>query len=113
MKNGEEGMEKLLNIEKALNGMMETHKLVAELKELESQQQKRIETLEASEKRYRIFLECIPLRFCVKDTGLLYLYCNEQYARDLKIRPEEIAGKGDGVIAPRPRLEEIRQQRSP
>src|SRR5512136_1816720 len=100
MKNGEEGMEKLLNIEKALTGMMETHKLVVELKELESGQQKMIKTLKESERRYRTFLESIPLRFCVKDKGLLYLYCSEQYARDLKKRPEEIVGKGDGDFFP-------------
>ena len=110
MKNGEEGMEKLLNIEKALNGMMETHKLVVELKELESEQQKRIKALEESERRYRIFLKCIPLRFWVKDTGLLYLYCSEQYARDLKKRPEEIVGKGDGDFFPAEVAERYRSE---
>lgn len=95
MKNHEEGMEKLLTIEKTINGMIELHRLVVELKDLESQHQKTIEALRASEKKYRTFLEHIPLKLFIKDRNFSYVYCNEYYAEDLKIRPEEIAGKTD------------------
>ncbi len=95
MKNHEEGMEKLLTIEKTISGMIELHRLVVELKELESRQQKTIDTLRANEKKYRTFLENIPLKFFIKDRNFSYVYCNEHYAKDLKIRPEEISGKTD------------------
>jgi len=100
MQNHEEGMEKLLTIEKTINGMIELHRLVVELKELESQQQKTIETLRASEKKYRTFLENIPLKLFIKDRNFAYVYCNESYAQDLKIRPEEIVGKTDSDFFP-------------
>ena len=95
MKNHEEGMEKLLTIEKTISGMIELHRLVVELKELESHQQKTIEALRANERKYKTFLENIPLKFFIKDRNLSYVYCNESYAKDLKIRPEEISGKTD------------------
>lgn len=101
MKNHEEGMEKLLTIEKTINGMIELHRLVVELKDLESQHQKTIETLRASEKKYRTFLEHIPLKLFIKDRNFSYIYCNEHYAEDLKIKPEEIAGKTDYDFFPK------------
>ncbi|MGA2956420.1 MAG: PAS domain S-box protein [Thermodesulfobacteriota bacterium] len=101
MKNHEEGMEKLLTIEKTINGMIELHRLVVELKDLESQHQKTIEALRASEKKYRTFLEHIPLKLFIKDRNFSYVYCNEYYAEDLKIRPEEIAGKTDYDFFPK------------
>jgi PAS domain S-box-containing protein len=100
MKNHEEGMEKLLTIEKTISGMIELHRLVVELKELETQHQKTIEVLRASENKYRTFLENIPQKLFVKDRNLLYIYCSENYAQDLKIRPEDIAGKTDADFFP-------------
>ncbi len=91
----EEGMEKLLTIEKTISGMIELHRLVVELKELESQHQRTIELLRANEKKYRTFLENVPLKLFIKDRNCSYLYCNENYARDLNIRAEEILGKTD------------------
>jgi PAS domain S-box-containing protein len=108
MRNDEEGMEKLLTMEKALNGMMEMHRLVLELKDLESRHQKKIQGLEASERRYRTFLDSIPLRLCIKDRDSLYVYCNEQYARDLNIRAEEIAGKREADFFPTDSVEKYR-----
>ena len=101
MKNHEEGMEKLLTIEKTINGMIELHRLVVELKDLESQHQKTIETLRGSEKKYRTFLEHIPLKLFIKDRNFSYVYCNEHYAEDLKIKPEEIPGKTDYDFFPK------------
>ena len=71
MENHEEGIEKLVTIEKTINGMIELHRLVVELKELESQHQKTIEALRASEKKYRTFLENIPLKLFIKDRNVL------------------------------------------
>jgi len=100
MKNYEEGMDKLLTIEKSITGMIELHRLVVELKELESYQQKTIQALQMEEKKYRTFLGSIPLRLFIKDRNSRYLYCSEKYGEDLKIRPEEIVGKTDSDYFP-------------
>ena len=53
------------------------------------------ETLRESENKYRTLLENIPQKIFLKDRNLVYASCNENYAADLKIKPEEIAGKTD------------------
>jgi len=61
MQNQDEGMEKLLTIEKTIiKEMIDLQRLVAELKELEAQNQKIIEALKEGEKKYRTFLGSIP-----------------------------------------------------
>ena len=108
MTKDKEGMEMLLAMEKALNGMMEMHGLVLELKDLESRHQEKIQGLEASERRYRTFLDSIPLRLYIKDRDSVYVYCNEQYARDLNMRAEEIAGKREADFFPTDAVEKYR-----
>ncbi len=95
MKNNDEGTDKLLMLEKSIKGMIELHRLVIELKELESHHQKTIEILEAKERKYKAFLENIPLKLFIKDRNSRYVYCNEKYAQDLQIHPDEIVGKRD------------------
>ena len=72
-----------------------------------SQVMNRIETLEAAAEEHRRdaaelrrrammgrrAFEQLPQRVYVKDVNLDYVLCNETYARDLQIRPEEISGK--------------------
>jgi PAS domain S-box-containing protein len=48
-----------------------------------------------SENRYRRLVENLPQKIFHKDRNSVYVSCNEIYARDLKIRPEEIFGKTD------------------
>ncbi|HSR11184.1 MAG TPA: PAS domain S-box protein [Thermodesulfobacteriota bacterium] len=110
MKTEEDGMEKLVSMEKALDGVMEMHRLVLELKELESRQQKKIQDLEAKERRTRGFLDSIPLRVCIKDRNSLYVYCNEGYASDLKMASGEIVGKGDVDFFPIETAERYHQE---
>ena len=100
MEKHEEGMEKLLTIEKTITGMIELHSLVVELKELESKQQRTIEDLQGDVNKYRTFLENIPLRLFIKNMDLSYIYCNQSYADDLKKQPEEIIGKTDRDFFP-------------
>jgi PAS domain S-box-containing protein len=100
MEKHEEGMEKLLTIERTITGMIELHSLVVELKELESQQQRVIEDLQSNVNQYRTFLENIPLRLFIKNRDLSYRYCNQSYADDLKKQPEEIIGKTDRDFFP-------------
>ncbi len=42
----------------------------------------------------------IPQRIFIKDIKSRYLFCNENYARDLGIRPEEIIGRNDNDFFP-------------
>jgi PAS domain S-box-containing protein len=60
----------------------------------------KIETLEAdaeelrkSEMMYRKVIEQLPERLYIVDDNLHYVFCNETYAQDLNIKPEEIRGK--------------------
>ncbi|MDR4508334.1 MAG: PAS domain S-box protein [Candidatus Brocadiaceae bacterium] len=65
-------------------------------------QNKKVENaLRTSEERYRVLLENLPLRIFYKDKDLCYVSCNEVYAHDLGIQPEEIAGKTDYDFFPR------------
>lgn len=53
------------------------------------------EALRISEGKYRMLIENLPQRIFYKDENLQYVSCNETYARDLKIRTDEIQGKTD------------------
>jgi PAS domain S-box-containing protein len=53
------------------------------------------QALRESEHRYRTLLENIPQKIFYKDVNSIYLLCNESYADDLKLRPDEIKGKTD------------------
>ncbi|MBI2472327.1 MAG: PAS domain S-box protein [Planctomycetes bacterium] len=59
------------------------------------------EALRVSENRYRRLLENLPQRIFHKDRDSMYVSCNENYARDLKIKPEEILGKTDYDFYPK------------
>ena len=62
----------------------------------EVEQRRRAETvLRESEAKYRTLVEGIPQKVFAKDRNSVYVACNENYARDLGIRPEEIEGKTD------------------
>ncbi|MGA8180574.1 MAG: response regulator [Desulfobacterales bacterium] len=53
------------------------------------------EALRISERRYRMLTENLPQKIFVKDRQSVYISCNENYARDLGILPDEITGKTD------------------
>ena len=54
---------------------------------------------------YRRVIENLPHRISVKDVSLAYVLCNEAYARDLNIKPDEITGKSDHDFIPKERAE--------
>jgi len=58
------------------------------------------EALRASEHRYKTLLENLPQKVFLKDKDSVYVLCNGNYARDLKINPDEIAGKTDSDFYP-------------
>ena len=60
------------------------------------------QALRQSENKYRTLLENLPQKIFQKDRNSVYVSCNERYARDLKIRPEEICGKTDYEFFPNP-----------
>jgi len=62
---------------------------------------KAVEKLQTSETRYRTLLESLPQKIFLKDKNLFYIFCNENYAADLKIKAEEIAGKTDYDFYPK------------
>ncbi len=59
------------------------------------------EALRASERRHRTLLENLPQKIFLKDRDSVYVSCNENYARDLKIKADEIAGSTDFKFYPR------------
>jgi PAS domain S-box-containing protein len=60
-----------------------------------SERKKAEEALQASEKKYRTLLENLPQKIFLKDKDSVYISCNENYARDLKIKAKDTAGKTD------------------
>jgi len=59
------------------------------------------EALRKSENKYRTLLEHLPQKIFHKDRNSVYLSCNENLARDFKIKPEEIKGKTDHEFFPK------------
>jgi PAS domain S-box-containing protein len=59
------------------------------------------EALRASENKYKILLENLTQKIFYKDKDSVYVSCNENYARDLKIKADEIAGKIDYDFYPK------------
>ncbi|MBU6391913.1 MAG: PAS domain S-box protein, partial [Planctomycetes bacterium] len=64
--------------------------------------------LQLSEDKHRILLENLPQRIFYKDRNSIYVSCNENYARDLHIKPEEIVGKTDYDFFPKDIAEKYR-----
>ena len=59
------------------------------------------EALKESEAKYRTLLENLPQKIFLKDRNSVYISCNKNYARDLKIKPEQIVGKTDLAFYPK------------
>jgi PAS domain S-box-containing protein len=53
------------------------------------------EVLRQSESKYRTLLENLPQKIYLKDSDSVYVSCNDNYARDLMIKSDEIVGKTD------------------
>jgi PAS domain S-box-containing protein len=66
-----------------------------------SERRRAEEEVKASENKYRTLLENLPQRIFLKDKNSVYLSCNENLARDLNIKAEEIVGKTDYDFLPK------------
>jgi len=66
------------------------------------------EALQASESKYRTLLESLPQKIFLKDRNSVYLSCNDNYAGDLKIEAEQIAGRTDYEFYPKELAEKYR-----
>jgi len=73
-----------------------------------TERKKAEEVLRQSESRYKTLLENLPQKIFLKDRNSVYISCNENYARDLRIRAEEIAGKTDYDFYPKELAEKYR-----
>jgi PAS domain S-box-containing protein len=59
------------------------------------------EELRQSENKYRVLVENLPQKIFLKDKNSVYISCNENYAWDLGINPQGIAGKTDYDFFPK------------
>lgn len=68
--------------------------------------------LQASEAKYRLLLESIPLVVWQKDRDNVYAACNTAFARARKLSPDQIVGKTDFDIYPHELAEQHRSNDS-
>ena len=73
-----------------------------------TERRKAEEALRQSESKYKTLLENLSQKIFLKDRNSVYISCNENYARDMKIKPEEIAGKTDYDFYPKKLAEKYR-----
>lgn len=66
-----------------------------------NERRKAEEELRQSENKYRVLIENLPQKIFLKDRNSTYISCNENYARDLGISPQEIVGKNDYDFFPK------------
>jgi len=66
------------------------------------------QALQASDRKYRTLLENLPQKIFLKDRNSVYLSCNQNYATDLTIKPEEIVGTTDYEFYPKEFAEKYR-----
>jgi len=73
-----------------------------------TERKKTEEMLRVSENKYRTLIENLPQKIFLKDKKSVYISCNESYAWDLKIKPDEIAGRTDYEFYPKELAEKYR-----
>ncbi|MBM4053132.1 MAG: PAS domain S-box protein [Planctomycetes bacterium] len=82
---------------------------VADIISLGIDRERNVDALRTSENKYRVLLENLPQKIFHKDRESVYVSCNENYARDIGIMPEEIKGKTDYDFFPKSLAEKYRR----
>ncbi len=67
------------------------------------------ELSELKETQFKTLLEALPSKVFLKDRNSVYLACNENYAGDLNVRPDEIVGRTDYDFFPTHLAEKYRE----
>jgi len=68
---------------------------VSSAQDITEHRQAERELSEIKDMQYRAILKNLPQKVFFKDVNSVYISCNENYARDFGIKPEEIRGKTD------------------
>ena len=94
--------DKLARLVPAVRRALEEVRAVSKRHELETK------LAQAKETQFRALIENLPGKVFFKDRNSVYISCNENYAKDLKIKPEEIVGKTDYDFFPTQLAEKYR-----
>ncbi|MBW2652253.1 MAG: PAS domain-containing protein, partial [Deltaproteobacteria bacterium] len=78
-----------------INELKELQKLIAKLEASKTDSNCPEEVLRNRNNKYKTLIENLPQKIFYKDKNSVYVSCNNNYARDLKINPDEITGKTD------------------
>lgn len=68
------------------------------------------ELAQAKEAQFRSLIELLPAKVFLKDRSSAYLACNQSYAEDLEIKPDEIVGRTDYDFFPTHLAEKSREE---
>ena len=68
---------------------------------LEERVSERTRNLKESEARYKSLIDNIPQKIFAKDRNSVLISCNDNFAKDLKIKAEDIVGKNDYDFFPK------------
>ncbi len=101
MNGGDSSTAKLKVLNKIINELIIIRDQTADSIASEISSQTAINELRESERELREVVENLPQRVFLKDKNLIYKFCNEQYARDFGMKPENIVGKTDFDFYPK------------
>ena len=78
------------------------------IRDITERKQAEKELMQLKEQQYKTLIENLSGKVFLKDMNSVYISCNENYARDLKIKADEIKGKTDYDFYPKKLAEKYR-----